>query len=923
MPDEQRLFVGREQELAALKEAIARPEGQILLAVGGVGFGKTSLLEQLNIQLADDERYFGLLYRLNRNDTSEAFLFRLMGDLLNIENLTRRRIVLNAPRQVERWQTLAKLIPGVGEGISELLPDDRRPIRDRFLEFLHAAAGQLKDRQRLALIFDPDEHLDDSVEADWGSLARDLPARTTIIFAQRLDDCLAQSAGLRRAPNVFRIPDGLHHLSREESDGLVASRWGEREAWQALGDSARAELAGELWRKYEGYALPLTMALRDLPEKPGSFDELIATARALPADYEALLRKQYSEAVKTGQEAARVLHGLAILEVPATCDRLAALHADQGCQADSLVSACRPDEVARCLTLRDGGVVEFFHATMGECVLEQMSDDAKRDLHGRAASLYKEDLGKNKSDGEALDRLPYHLRRAGDDAAFVDTVIEVFGEKHRLRMLRSCLSDCDEALKVLPDLVKADPAKHRPYLAGVMSNRGTVLVQLGDRQGARRALESALDACRELAAEDPSNNGHVAMTLNNLGLVLRDLGERAQAREALEEALEIRRDLAKDEPAAFLPYVAGTLNNLGLALSDLGARSKARAAHEEALSIRRDLAKAEPAAFLPDVAETLNNLGIVLCALGERARARQVYEEALGIYRKLVEAEPAAFLPYVAGTLNNLGNVLCALGERAQAREALEEALEIRRDLAKVEPAAFLPDVAMTLNNLGLVLTELEEWAQARQALEEALEIRRKLAEAEPAAFLPYVATTLNNLGDLLREMAQPREAHPALEEALAIYRKLAEAEPAAFEPDIAMTLNNLGNVLSDLGERAPARQAYEEALAIYRKLAEAEPAAFQPYVAGTLSNLGLVLRDLEKLTEARTAYDEALMLLMPWVEREPGAFRQRLAMVVGNAVGLLRETGERPEDWPALVQAEKLLAQIKAAEKEDTQDES
>ncbi len=831
MPDEQRLFVGREKELAALKEAIARPEGQILLAVGGIGFGKTSLLEQLNADLAGDERYFGLLYRLNRNDTSEAFLSRLMGDLLSISNLTKYRLVLNAPRQVERWKTLAQLIPVVGKAVSDLGPEDRRPIREQFLEFLHAAAGQLKDWQRLVLIFDPDECLDDSVEADWGSLARDLPARTTIIFAQRLDDCLAQSAGLRRAPNVFRIPDGLHHLSREESDGLVASRWGEREAWQALGDSARAELAGELWRKYEGYALPFTMALRDLPEKPGSFDELISAARALPADYEALLRKQYNEAVETGQEATHVLYGLAILEVPATCERLAALYRDSGCEAASLVSACRGETVGRCLTLRDGGVVEFFHATMGECVLEQMSDDAKRDLHGRAASLYKEDLGKNKSDGEALDRLPYHLRRAGDDAAFVETVIEVFGEKHRLRMLRSCLSDCDEALKVLPDLVKADPAKYRPYLAGVMSNRGTVLVQLGDRQGARRALESALDACRELAAEDPSNNAHVAMTLNNLGLVLRDLGERAQAREALEEALEIRRDLAKDEPAAFLPYVAGTLNNLGLALSDLGARSKARAAHEEALSIRRDLAKAEPAAFLPDVAETLNNLGIVLCALGERARARQGYEEALGIYRKLVEAEPAAFLPYVAGTLNNLGNVLSDLGERAQARQAYDEALPIYRDLAK----------------------------------------------AEPAAFLPYVATTLNNLG----------------------------------------------NVLSDLGERAQARQAYEEALSIRRDLAKAEPAAFLPDVAGTLNNLGNVLRDLKQWAEGRSAFDEALRIYTRCAKAEPKAFAGRYGLAAGNALKLLEQTGEKPEDWPALVEAAHLLAQLHAAEQEATQAES
>ena len=75
-----RPFVGRENELADLEQAIAREEGQLLLVVGGTGFGKTALLEELNRRLSGTEgegARFSLLYRLNRNDTSEAFLPRL------------------------------------------------------------------------------------------------------------------------------------------------------------------------------------------------------------------------------------------------------------------------------------------------------------------------------------------------------------------------------------------------------------------------------------------------------------------------------------------------------------------------------------------------------------------------------------------------------------------------------------------------------------------------------------------------------------------------------------------------------------------------------------------------------------------------------------------------------------------------------
>jgi len=45
LADPTHVFVGREQELAALKDAIARPEGQLVLVVGGTGSGKTALTE--------------------------------------------------------------------------------------------------------------------------------------------------------------------------------------------------------------------------------------------------------------------------------------------------------------------------------------------------------------------------------------------------------------------------------------------------------------------------------------------------------------------------------------------------------------------------------------------------------------------------------------------------------------------------------------------------------------------------------------------------------------------------------------------------------------------------------------------------------------------------------------------------------------
>ncbi|MHC4479803.1 MAG: tetratricopeptide repeat protein [Planctomycetota bacterium] len=938
MPDEGRLFVGREEELAALKEAIARPGGQLILLVGDQGRGKTAILEQLNAELASDPSRFSLLYQLNSNDAADDFFDRLMGDFLRIGGLTKGKLVLGAPGQEKKWRDFlgatgklgdvpflgdwAKKITCLADFLKIIVPDDKRPPREKFVDFLRLAAKRLGEKRRLVLLLDPEKYLDGSVAEDSQSLVRDLPDGVTMVFAQRPDDCLAQS-DLIVAAKVRRIPEEpLGHLSREKSDELIAAGWGQKNGWMKLGAEPPAELCQVLWDKYEGWPLPLTMVLEDLPRGPEGLEELMAAAQQMPKKLRDLLNLRYGKAAAEGDDAVHLLQGLAVLERPATAERVAALCAEE-CTAAGLTAAANQPAAAKCVSHGGKGLLSLFHATMGECVGAQMSGEAKRDIHRRAAGLYEKDLEKNKSDREALDRLPYHLRCAGENALFVQAVIDLYHEKSRLRMFRSCLADCDEALRVLPGLLKADPGKYRPDAAGVVSNRGNVLRELGDRQGARRALEAALDAFRELAAEDPSNNRHVAMTLNNLGAVLRDLGERAQARQAFEEAMSICRDLAKADPATFLPNVAMTLNNLGAVLRDLGERAQARQAFEEAMPIYRDLAKADPAAFEPYVATTLSNLGVVLSDLGERTEARKAYDGALDIQRRLAEVEPAAFLSHVADTLNNLGECLRLMGEPTEARPVLEEALSIRRDLAKSEPAAFLPDVAMTLNNLGIVLSILGERTEARKAYDEALEIRRRLAEAEPAAFLPYVAMTLNNLGLVLADLGERTEARDAFEEALSIRRKLAHAEPAAFLPYVAGTLNNLGSVLAQLGEHGQARQAYEEALPIYRDLAKAEPAAFEPYVASTLNNLGILLRKLEQWAEARSTYDEALRIYTRYAKAEPGAFVGYLMTVARNALELLQATGENPDEWPALVEAGRLLHELSSAAKDNKQDDA
>ena len=66
-----------------------------------------------------------------------------------------------------------------------------------------------------------------------------------------------------------------------------------------------------------------------------------------------------------------------------------------------------------------------------------------------------------------------------------------------------------------------------------------------------------------------------AAALNNLGSMLSDLGDREGALDAARESSEIYRKLAEAHPEAFLPDVATSPNNLGNIPSKTGARDRA------------------------------------------------------------------------------------------------------------------------------------------------------------------------------------------------------------------------------------------------------------------------------------------------------------------------------------------------------------
>ena len=292
-----------------------------------------------------------------------------------------------------------------------------------------------------------------------------------------------------------------------------------------------------------------------------------------------------------------------------------------------------------------------------------------------------------------------------------------------------------------------------------------------------------------------------AAYMNNLSLRLSEVGDREGALKAVREAFEIYRGLLEENETVANPDLAMALNNLSNRLAEVGDREGALEAARKAVEIRRGLAVGNPAAFNPDLAMSLNNLSAMLSEVGDHGGALEVIREAVEIRRGLAEKNPGAFNPDLASSLNNLSGCLAGVGDRGGALEAVREAVEIRRGLAVGNAAAFNPDLAMELNNLSIWLADVGDREGALEVIREAVEIYRGLAEKNPGAFNPDLASSLNNLSNRLSEVGDHGGALKAVREAVKIRRGLAAGNTAAFEADLVRSLNNLARLLSDAGE--------------------------------------------------------------------------------------------------------------------------
>ncbi len=303
--------------------------------------------------------------------------------------------------------------------------------------------------------------------------------------------------------------------------------------------------------------------------------------------------------------------------------------------------------------------------------------------------------------------------------------------------------------------------------AKVLSGAGVLAYSQSSYAAAHALYEESLVIQRELGALGRKGIADALHGLGNLALRQENCTE---ARSLHEESLAIRRELEDRQG------IADSLLDLGRVARNQHDWVSAHSLFAESLTIQRQCGNQH------GIAATLYQLGNVAAWRGELALARSLYEESLAIGQELEDRHG------IADTLNHLGSIAIEQSDYTFAHLLLERSLVIEQELGdKLE-------IVHVSTSLGELARLQDDYERARIYYEKSLALSRELGSKE------FTAINLLNMGYVEKHQGEYERATELFKEYLILYRELGRMD------SITVSLAGLGGAAGV--QRLPIRAA-------------------------------------------------------------------------------------------------------------------
>jgi class 3 adenylate cyclase/tetratricopeptide (TPR) repeat protein len=811
-------FVGRQQELAALQQALEQAgagHGQVVAIVGEPGLGKSRLayefmhshytsgwlvLESASVSYGKATPYFPVIDLLKRyshvaeHDDTRTIRAKVTGQVLTLDEMLQDTL----PALLALLDALPEDSPFV-----QLDPPQRR---QRTLDALKRVVLRESQEQPLLLVFEDLHWMDSETQALLDSLVESLPSARLLLLVNYRPE-YPHGWGSKTYYTQLRL-DPLPAVSADE---LLHALLGD--------DASLTPLTQLLIVRTEGNPFFLEESVRTLVEtgvlvgERGAYHlgQALPTIQ-VPATVQAVLAARID---RLPPEEKRLLQTAAVIGTEVPVPLLQAIAERPEAALHGGLAHLQAAEFLYETRLFPEPDYTFKHALTHEVAYGSLLLERRRTLHARIVTALEalagdrlaeqvERLAHHALRGEVWDKAVTYCQQAGarawDHAALHEAAITFeqalqalahlpeHGDTRRLAIdlrlaLHSPLHSLGENGRCLALLGEAEALARalddRARLGRVLASMANVLRVTGDTDGAIAKVQQALELAAALG--DSALQGRASLILGTAYYAMGDY-DRAAAL--------MRRNVEAADRESGTPSTQVRIRSqawLAQPLTALGAFTEGRRHGEEALR----LATLEGRGNTPIMAHGC--LGLLYLTQGDLEPAIRVLEQGLALCRASGDRD------WLTVIMPSLGSAYALQGRLAEGCALLEEA--IRENLH--------------MNVRGLVqLSEIcrlagrgeEAWQHARQALDMARQ--RKTGGAE--------ARVLHQLG-VLHAHTNP----PDVTQAEAHYQQaLALAEELGMRPLQAHCHRGLGTLYAATGQREQARTALSTAIVLYRAMA-------------------------------------------------------------------------------------------------------
>jgi predicted ATPase/DNA-binding winged helix-turn-helix (wHTH) protein len=608
-------FVGREKEVAALKELLLRQDVRLATVTGPGGIGKT----RLSVQVANGlvECFPGGIHFVPLSLLSDP---RLIASAI-VQTLGIREAGSQSPLELLK------------ENLQNSLRAPMLLLLDNFEHLIQAApiaAELLALSANLKILVTSRAGLHIYGEHEFPLPPLALPDSRSAQSVEALSDCAAIALFSQRA--VAAKPDFV--LTQENAPAVIeicVRLDGLPLAIELAAARVKVLSPTSMLARLTSRLQLLTGGARDLPRRQQTLRAAMDWSYDLLTTAEQRLFRRLSVFVG----------GCNLEGVEAVCDTKSDLGLDLLEGMASMVDKSLVQRIEPSIGESRFGMLE----TVREYALEKLKasgeDAATRRAHAAYCLVLAEEETAEQSGVEGSQWLQRLVLEQDNFRVALEWLIETGDADWGLRIgtalfrfwemcerLTEGRDWLDKLLKLPESAAPAKPRARALFAAGVRAG------EQGDYASADALTMESLEIARQL--RDPQG---AAVSLNALAVHARDRGDIAISRSLFEESLVLWREL--NDPRA----VARALSNLANVVKLQGDYARARSLYAECLSIFQGLGDRT------GVAWAMNYQGDVARDQGDSATAQTLYEQGLAIFRELGDRWG------IAGTLADLGNL--------------------------------------------------------------------------------------------------------------------------------------------------------------------------------------------------------------------------------------------------------------------------